>query len=127
MKRVFKKIIIWAAVFGFLVLAVRWFINQGPKGPDYSQTIPIQGANHIEVGSAHPVYNSNPPTSGWHYKDPAAIGFYPNGLPDEQLIHNLEHGEIWVSYHARVPAETVKELEKLDKNRFWVENLIILK
>ena len=25
----------------------------------------------------------------------------------------MEHGEIWVSYHSRVPAETVKELEKL--------------
>ncbi len=62
------------------------------------QEIAIQGKNHIEVGAAHEPYNSSPPTSGPHYAQAAARDFYEGVLPDEQLIHNLEHGEIWISY-----------------------------
>ena len=66
--------------------------------PDTSMSYPNQGQTHIEIGASHPAYNSNPPTSGWHYIDPAPWGVYPNQLPDETLIHNLEHGGIWLSY-----------------------------
>lgn len=59
----------------------------------------IQGAVHIAEGSIdHPAYNSNPPTSGWHWPKPAACGVYQAPLPDERLLHNLEHGGIWISY-----------------------------
>ncbi|OGE86502.1 MAG: hypothetical protein A3J48_00045 [Candidatus Doudnabacteria bacterium RIFCSPHIGHO2_02_FULL_46_11] len=68
--------------------------GQGQLGAEYA----IQGAEHIDVGTDHIVYNSNPPTSGPHYVDPAALGFYAETLLDEQLIHNLEHGQIWISY-----------------------------
>ena len=50
------------------------------------------------MGTPHQAYNSNPPTSGPHYAQPAVKRFYDEVLPDEQLIHNLEHGEIWISY-----------------------------
>ncbi|KKT12932.1 MAG: Methyltransferase type 12 [Parcubacteria group bacterium GW2011_GWC1_43_30] len=30
------------------------------------EEIKILGREHISVGAAHPAYNSNPPTSGWH-------------------------------------------------------------
>jgi len=66
--------------------------------PDRSQTYEIQSREHIEVGASPPAYNSNPPTGGWHYADPADIGFYTSQLPDEQLVHNLEHGQIWISF-----------------------------
>ncbi len=66
--------------------------------PDRSQTYDIQSREHIAVGASHPAYNSNPPTGGWHYAEPADIGFYTNQLPDEQLVHNLEHGQIWISF-----------------------------
>lgn len=66
--------------------------------PDNSQTFPDQGGDHITPGDSHPPYNSNPPTSGWHYADPADVGVYPTALQDEQLVHNLEHGHVWLSY-----------------------------
>ena len=59
---------------------------------------PTQGRDHIAVGSSHSAYNSNPPTSGSHYADEAQWGAHEQELPDEQLIHNLEHGGIWISY-----------------------------
>ena len=44
-------------------------------------------------------YSTSPPTSGDHWKLPARCGFYEEGLPDEQIVHNLEHGNIVVSYN----------------------------
>ena len=36
-------------------------------------------------------------------------GWYPDGLPDEVATHNLEHGNVVVSYHFTNPAQ-VSEL-----------------
>lgn len=80
------------AIYGLIVLSRQ--DGQGRSGQPY----PILGQQHINVGASHPTYNSNPPTSGWHYAEPAEWGIYENELPDEKLVHNLEHGGIWISY-----------------------------
>lgn len=99
-RRRIKKIIIWlvvlvviaGAVYGLVILSKKSAENKpGEESPD-------QGNLHIDVGAAHEAYNSNPPTSGPHYERPANWGFYTEPLPDEQLVHNLEHGGIWISY-----------------------------
>ena len=43
-------------------------------------------------------YNTVPPTSGDHWDFWARCGFYEGGLPDERIVHNMEHGNIVVSY-----------------------------
>jgi hypothetical protein len=75
-----------------------------------------QGRAHIAPGQPHPEYNSNPPTSGWHYATPARWGFYNDELPDEMLVHNLEHGGIWISYRDAGDAETVDALANLARS-----------
>jgi hypothetical protein len=77
------------------------------------ERIPIQGQEHIEVGASHPPYNSDPPTSGWHYAEPAAAGYYDAPQPDEQLIHNLEHGHIWIAYDCSKLADCEGTKQKL--------------
>ena len=54
-------------------------------------------------------YSTSPPTSGDHWDWWARCGFYDDGLPDERIVHNLEHGNIVVSYN--LPAG--EELDKL--------------
>jgi len=54
--------------------------------------------NHVPAGQAV-AYSSTPPTSGDHWERWADCGFYENGLPDELIVHNLEHGNIVVSYN----------------------------
>jgi len=58
----------------------------------------IQGRDHVYLDEEHDAYNSNPPTSGWHTGESVPWGFYGQEYPDEQLIHNLEHGGIWITY-----------------------------
>ena len=45
------------------------------------------------------VYNTTPPTSGDHWDWWARCGFYEDGLPDERVVHNMEHGNVIVSYN----------------------------
>lgn len=78
------------------------------------ESFPNLGQDHIKVGESHIPYNSNPPTSGPHYLQPADWGVYQNSLPDEQLVHNLEHGGIWISYNDIDP-DTQGKLEAIGK------------
>ena len=57
------------------------------------------GHDHIRPGQSHPPYNSNPPTSGWHWAEPQEWGIYDKPQVQEQLVHNLEHGGIVIQYN----------------------------
>jgi len=57
---------------------------------------------HVQVGEAV-TYSTAPPSSGNHWERWANCGFYPEGLPDEIITHNLEHGNIVISYN--LPSE----------------------
>lgn len=61
------------------------------------QEFPSEGSTHVPVGTKVE-YKTNPPTSGNHYPEPANWGVYQQTLQDEQVVHNLEHGGIWISY-----------------------------
>ena len=84
-----------------------------PNIPDNSVAYDIQSRDHIENGASHPAYNSNPPTSGWHYASPADWGIYTQVIPDETAIHNLEHGGVWISYNNEVDDATIKQLDDI--------------
>ena len=57
-------------------------------------------------------YNSIPATSGDHWPQWSRCGFFEDGLPDERIVHNLEHSNIVVSYNLTTPEE-VKELREV--------------
>jgi len=79
--------------------------------------VEIQGRDHIPVGSSHDPYNSNPPTSGPHYGEPADWGSYDQALADEQLVHNLEHGGINLLYKPdAVDATTIDALKAIQRD-----------
>lgn len=60
-----------------------------------------------------PEYSTVPPTSGPHLGRPETCGFYPpdyvdpvterEGVPDRALVHNLEHGNVVMSYNLPNP------------------------
>ncbi len=115
-KRKIKKFLFWAigilTVVGIIYFLVSVSKNQKPRPGEAS---PIQGQEHIAFGASHIEYNSNPPTSGPHYTAPAKWGVYQTELPDEQLIHNLEHGGIWISYKD-IDEATKTSLEEIAKS-----------
>lgn len=71
-------------------------------------------SQHINnVTDPHPTYTSNPPTSGWHYVNPANPGVYSQPLPDEQTVHNLEHGFVIIHYRQGLEKATVDQITQL--------------
>lgn len=71
------------------------------------------GQKHIAVGQQHEAYNSNLPSSGSHYVLPTSWGIKDAELPDETLIHNLEHGGIEIAYKPDLPQAQIDELKKI--------------
>jgi Protein of unknown function (DUF3105) len=120
----FLKWTVWIVIIAAILYGLVWATAKSvPK--EMGQEYPNQGQEHIAVGATHITYNSNPPTSGPHYAQPAGWGVYQqNELPDEQLIHNLEHGGIWISYSKDVATDTIQKIEDLAKrypNKIVVE------
>ena len=56
-------------------------------------------------------WNTSPPTSGPHYAGQAIWGAYTEPLLQAQVVHNLEHGGIFIQYGKDVPQATVDELK----------------
>lgn len=76
------------------------------------QSFPMQGQNHVALDYQF-TYNSNPPTSGPHFAQPANWGAYDYEANDKIFIHNMEHGGIWISYRPTVATSTINELKAI--------------
>ena len=76
----------------------------GPGGGDAGERIEDIGGGNMHIGreESHDPYNSVPATSGWHYSDagaPRRWGVHDEVLPDEVLVHNLEHAGVGIHYN----------------------------
>lgn len=56
-------------------------------------------------------WNTDPPTTGPHYAVAAIFSAYDEELELARVVHNLEHGGIFLLYGEDVPAETVEQLK----------------
>ena len=92
---------LWGVIGLTVAGAAIFFITQSIQGSlarqDIGQFVPTLGRDHITLGDPHIPYNSDPPTSGPH-ASPVESGFYDTPIPDENIIHNLEHGFVVMSY-----------------------------
>ena len=74
-------------------------ISATPTGTcDTVQSFASLGQFHIQPGEPHSPYNSNPPTSGWHWDSPQREGIFTTQQVQEQILHNLEHGFVNIQY-----------------------------
>ncbi len=65
----------------------------------------------VEPGGASDEWNTDPPTSGPHYAQTAIYGAYTEPLDQARVVHNLEHGGVFIQYGKDVPGDTITELE----------------
>lgn len=125
-------VIVWFLLPTAIVLVVGvWLLSKGAGSSTVDDTKPlpvskpvagvqefkIVGRDHVNVGTAVTTYNSSPPTSGPHWPADAKNGVYENQLPDEQLVHNLEHGYVWISYKAGSEASPEAGISESDKKK----------
>ena len=71
-------------------------IGPADEGIDGVEAFRVDSNAHTEENLT---YDPAPPTSGEHFPVPATCGFYETEAPpDELLVHDLEHGAIWIAY-----------------------------
>ena len=64
-----------------------------------------------DPGATSPKWNTDPPTSGPHYGVTVIYGAYPEPVEIGMLVHNLEHGAVFILYGDDVPESTVAQLQ----------------
>lgn len=127
-------LLVWFLVPTLVVVGLGvWFLSKSNVGQPEDETkpalvtravegamdYPIVGRNHVGEGTTITTYNSNPPSSGPHWPSPVKSGIYDSQLADEQLVHNLEHGYIWISYKPDVSDDVKGELKKIVNDDNW--------
>jgi len=67
---------------------------------------------HVKRGESHPPYTTNPPSSGPHWGDGVGgAGIHDKEVPDELLVHSLEHGAAILWYKSDLPQDQVEKLK----------------
>jgi hypothetical protein len=68
---------------------------------------------HLQQGEYDISYPQSPPVGGAHSPVWLKCQVYGTELPKVNAVHSLEHGGIWVTYQASLPAAQVSTLDQL--------------
>ena len=96
------------------------------SGAAVGEQIALLAGTHIPEGDPYDRYNSSPPTSGPHWATGwARCGIYDDEdqAPDERVVHNMEHGQVIISYNLTDDAEIerLKDIARdLPSRRNWM-------
>ena len=104
-----------AAALAILVLLGILLISRngddGGGGP-IAGLVTFQGKSKKHVTT--PVeYPEVPPVGGDHSPVPQTCGAYDQPVPNEQAVHSIEHGAVWITYRPDLPSEQVDRLRDL--------------
>ncbi len=58
-------------------------------------------------------YPQTPPAGGNHAPVPLTCGIYDQPVPNENAVHSLEHGALWITYQPALPGAQLATLQSL--------------
>ncbi len=71
-------------------------IGPAEEGVEGTQAYRVDSNEHTEEDLE---YELSPPVGGEHFPVPGTCGFYDaDEPPDEYVVHDLEHGAVWIAY-----------------------------
>src|SRR5829696_10428061 len=99
------------------MVGVMMIVTLLAAAPTFAQA-PLEGLESFEVPSRfhteEPVfYQQNPPAGGDHAPVWQNCGFYDAPVRNENAVHNLEHGVVWITYQPDLPPAEVDALRQL--------------
>lgn len=95
-----------AMIIGFFAVAI---ISKEPAKPRPGSAHSDNGRKHV---SAKEYGSDEPPTSGDH-AEALPWQVYDREVPDVNVIHNLEHGGVYVSYRPDIAKSDIEKLKGL--------------
>lgn len=117
-----KRTILIAAIIGVVVLALvgttvtvlvrqaqhQASVQAAAKAPISGvQTFTGLSRNHVTGTVA---YAQNPPVGGDHSEVDQNCGYYSAPVADENAVHSMEHGAVWITHAADLPAAQLSTL-----------------
>ena len=117
MKTDFKIIV--GVILLTLIIIIGGIWLSGKKGTENSAKLskPLMGekmadlgGQHVSRGASHSPYNSNPPTSGPHWVGVAGAGIKDEPVPDELVLHSMEHGAVVVWYREGLDQSEIEKI-----------------
>src|SRR5829696_5172220 len=137
-----QKALSAAVMPGMIVLALLLFscgqqrstVEEQPQASERSQPAasrpePPAGVENIDVGPAgyHVVGNvdyeqdlGTPPAGGPHNDVWQNCGFYDEPVRDENAVHSLEHGAVWITYLPDLPQDQVDKLKEIAQGQTYI-------
>lgn len=80
----------------------------------------IEGQAHVSPPT-NVSYRTEPPTSGNHYGSPGPTGILTAAIPNENQVHNLEHGHVGVQYQPAIDPVVITKLRNVARsNPEWI-------
>jgi hypothetical protein len=122
-----KKVVLMKRVLllgGILVAVLVGFVALACSREDASN--PLAEVKDIKVGPplqhrpGNLDYDQSPPAGGPHNPIWQNCGFYDEPVRDENAVHSLEHGAVWITYQPDLPQKQIGKLRDLAQNNSLV-------
>ena len=93
------------------LLALILFLARRTAGPPTGvETFEVTSRNHVE-GTVN--YEQTPPVGGDHAAQWQNCGFYSTQVRNENAVHSLEHGAVWITYKRDQPQDQISRIRQL--------------
>ena len=100
---------LWTAVAAaVLALVLVTVLGKGSGLPVGTRTFAENNHTHV-VGSVR--YDRTPPVGGAHNAVWLNCGIYPQPVANENAVHSLEHGAVWITYRPNLSPTEVASLQ----------------
>ncbi len=111
-----KKLALLAAILTMVLVGLAPAFAQVPP-PEGVQSFWVLNQYHTE----EPVpYSQIPPAGGPHDPVLQNCGFYDVPVRNENAVHSLEHGAVWITYSPDLPVDQVEALRALSSGHTHV-------
>lgn len=115
-----RRLGIAAVIVAVLVIAgvVLWSRREAPPPAlGAVQTYENLGRQHTDDAVDYP---QQPPVGGAHDPTWQNCGFYDDPIRDENGVHTLEHGAVWITYQPDLPQAQIDILRELATNQTYI-------
>ena len=118
---------IGAVILAIIIAVTLVIVNQvqDNRERDAQASQPIEGVQEYpDVTFEHvdgPVeYEQSPPVGGDHSPTWTNCGVYTEPIPNENSVHSLEHGAVWIAYNPDIGQAEIDKLTELVGERSYV-------
>src|SRR5258708_15857267 len=99
-----------------IAVAVTGSWGKGPALlPTGTKTFAENNHQHV-TGTVH--YDYTPPAGGAHNAVWLNCGVYDRPVPNENAVHSLEHGSVWITYRANSSTSAIAQLPQFVESHY---------